>query len=62
MSSFVILGSAGRRVGAKNLTHVLDGKEQIVLDMHNSGVSMYAIAKKLRVSAPTIRRFLIAHN
>lgn len=52
----------GRRVGAKNLTHVLDGKEQIVLDMHNSGVSMYAIAKKLRVSAPTIRRFLIAHN
>lgn len=52
----------GRRTGSKNKNHVLDGKENIILDMHANGYSMYAISKKLKVSAPTIKRFLITQN
>ena len=54
--------SPGRPVGAKNYNHVLDGKEKIVLNMFSNGVSMYAIAKKMNVSAMTIKRFLISQN
>jgi len=52
----------GRHTGSKNKVHVLDGKEQMILDMRNDGQSMYAIAKKIHVSAPTIKRFLTAQN
>lgn len=48
----------GRRVGSRNKTHILDGKEKVIWDMYNNGFSMYAISKKLKVSAPTIKRFL----
>ena len=50
--------SPGRPVGAKNYSHVLDGKENMVLDMFAKGASMYAIAKKTNVSTMTIKRFL----
>lgn len=53
---------SGRHVGSKNKTHILDGKENVVWDMYNKGFSMYAISKKLKVSAPTIKRFLTAQN
>lgn len=49
---------SGRYTGSKNKTYILDGKEKVVCDMYNSGFSMYAISKKLKVSAPTIKRFL----
>lgn len=52
----------GRKTGSKNIKHLLDGKEQTVIQMYNDGISMYAIAKKLNVSAPTIKRFLVAQN
>lgn len=52
----------GRHPGSKNVRHALDGKEKVVWDMYNSGVSMYSIAKKMRVSAPTIKRFLTSQN
>lgn len=54
--------SAGRPIGAKNIKHVLDGKENLVLDMYNHGFSMYAIANKLNTSAPTIKRFLVSQK
>lgn len=51
----------GRPQGAKNKRHVLDGKEKQILKMYSNGASMYAIAQKLKVSGPTIKRFLSAH-
>ena len=48
----------GRPFGSKNKRHVLDGKGKAILHMYSNGASMYAIAKKLKVSAPTIKRFL----
>lgn len=53
---------SGRQPGSKNAKHILDGKEKMVLDMYNSGLSMYAISKKVKVSAPTIKRFLTIQN
>ena len=53
---------SGRTVGLRNSKHILDGKEKVVWDMYNNGFSMYAISKKLKVSAPTIKRFLTTQN
>gem|GEM_PF-6528085 len=53
---------SGRQLGSRNVKHVLDGKEKTILKMHQDGISMYAIAKKLKVSAPTIKRFLVSQN
>lgn len=52
----------GRHLGSKNKRHVTDGKETEILNMYSAGHSMYAIAKKLKVSAPTIKRFLSTQN
>jgi len=52
----------GRHPGSKNLKHVIDGKEKIVRDMFAGGTSIYAIAKKTHMSAPTIKRFLVSQN
>lgn len=52
----------GRRKGAKNKRHVLDGKEETLLRMYSDGASLYSIAKKLKVSAPTVKRFLVARS
>ena len=53
---------SGRQVGSKNKTHILDGKDKVIWGMYSRGVSMYAIAKKMKVSAPTIKRFLTKQN
>lgn len=53
---------SGRQTGSKNSKHILDGKEKVVWDMYNNGFSMYAISKKMKVSAPTIKRFLTTQN
>lgn len=52
----------GRRLGSKNKRYVTDGKERIILQMYSDGFSICAIAKKLKISAPTIKRFLNANN
>lgn len=50
----------GRKTGSRNMRHILDGKEKAILKMVANGSSMYAIAKKMKVSAPTIKRFLVS--
>lgn len=52
----------GRHRGSVNKKHVLDGRETEILAMYADGKSMYSIAKKMRVSAPTIKRFLTIYN
>lgn len=54
--------SPGRPFGAKNKRHVLDGKEKAILNLYSDGASMYAIAKKMKVSPTTIKRFLRAQS
>lgn len=50
----------GRPCGQRNPTHILDGYENLVLDMYAAGVSKREIARKIRVSPPTITRFLVS--
>ena len=52
----------GRPHGARGVNHIMDGKGATALKMHRDGFSMYAIARELGVSAPTIKRFLVAQN
>lgn len=48
----------GRKPGAKNLRHKLDGKENLIKSMLSKGCSRRQIAKKLKVSPTTINTFL----
>lgn len=48
----------GRKPGAKNLHHKLDGKEDIIRKMLSVGMSQRKIAKKLKVGATTINTFI----
>lgn len=48
----------GRKPGARNLHHKLDGKEDIIKSMLSHGYSRRQIAKKLKVSPTTINTFL----
>lgn len=48
----------GRPCGQRNPTHILDGYENLVLDMYAAGISKRKIARTIRVSPPTISRFL----
>lgn len=50
----------GRPCGQRNPTHILDGRENLVLDMYAAGISKREIARKIRVSPPTITRFLVS--
>lgn len=50
----------GRPSGQRNPTHILDGYENLILDMYAAGVSKREIARKIRVSPPTITRFLVS--
>ena len=50
----------GRPCGQRNPTHILDGYEDLVLNMYAAGVSKREIARKIRVSPPTITRFLVS--
>ena len=48
----------GRKPGARNLHHKLDGKENVINSMLLKGCSRRQIAKKLKVSPTTINTFL----
>ena len=48
----------GRKPGAKNLHHKLDGKEDMIRKMLLGGMSQRKIAKKLKVGATTINTFI----
>ena len=55
-------GLGGRRKGSKNKTHVWDDYESQILSMYKSGVSMYSIARQLNLTAPAVKRCLVANN
>lgn len=48
----------GRPCGQKNTCHIIDGHEDLILNMYSAGVSKRKIARTIRVSPPTISRFL----
>lgn len=48
----------GRAVGSKNHTHKLDGHAEKIKALIKNGLSKRQIAKKLRVSAPTLNAFI----
>ncbi|MFQ6695770.1 MAG: recombinase family protein [Alphaproteobacteria bacterium] len=48
----------GRKPGAKNIHHKLDGKENIIKILLSEGFSQRKIAKKLKVSSTTINVFV----
>ncbi len=48
----------GRPCGQKNTCHIIDGHEDVILNMYSTGVSKRKIARTIRVSPPTISRFL----
>ncbi|MDE6481968.1 MAG: recombinase family protein [Alphaproteobacteria bacterium] len=48
----------GRKPGAKNLHHKLDGKENAISMMLIDGLSRREIAKKLKVSPTTVNKFI----
>lgn len=48
----------GRPCGQKNTCHIIDGHEDLILNMYSAGVSKRKIARAIRVSPPTISRFL----
>ena len=48
----------GRPSGTKNTCHIIDGHETLILNMYSAGVSKRKIARTIRVSPPTISRFL----
>jgi DNA invertase Pin-like site-specific DNA recombinase len=48
----------GRAFGSKNKTHKLDGKNALITDLIANGMSKRKIAKKFKVSPPTVNRFI----
>lgn len=48
----------GRIAGSKNKTHILDGKEEQIIEMLNKGISKKEIARKIKVSYGTIYNFI----
>ena len=48
----------GRLAGAKNKRHVLDGKEQKIIELLKSGKRKSAIAKELKISSGTLYDFI----
>lgn len=53
---------SGRHIGTKNKTHVWDDFAPRILSMHRAGVSMYRIAHDLNLTAPAVKRCLVANN
>lgn len=51
----------GRSYGCKNKKHILDGKENKILELRNKGISQVQIAKMLNVSSKTIYNFMKAN-
>ena len=52
----------GRRKGSTNKHHKIDNHEKSILQMINSGVPKTKIAKKFKISAPTLYTFLRKQN
>ena len=50
----------GREVGSKNKTHKMDGKEDVVNKLLADGVPKRKIAQQLKISIPTLYRFISA--
>ena len=48
----------GRLVGAKNKRHVLDGKEEKILELLKNGKRKSAIVKELKISSGTLYDFI----
>ncbi|MBQ8346522.1 MAG: recombinase family protein [Alphaproteobacteria bacterium] len=48
----------GRLAGAKNKRHVLDGKEQKIIELLKSGKRKSAIAKEMKISSGTLYDFI----
>ncbi len=48
----------GRKPGAKNIHHKLDGKEKIIHQMLSSGLTRRETAKKLKVSPTTLNKLI----
>lgn len=51
----------GRAPGSKNKKYKLDGKSVLITEMLAQGISKRKIARKLKVSPPTITRFIEAN-
>lgn len=49
----------GREIGCKNKKHILDGKEEKILNLYKKGVPKAHIARTMGVSTRTIYNFLI---
>ena len=47
----------GRKNGSRNSTHVLDGKEELILRLNSQGETKINIARKIKVSYGTIHNF-----
>lgn len=47
----------GRKNGSRNSTHVLDGKEDLILQLNRQGETKINIARKVKVSYGTIHNF-----
>ena len=48
----------GRRSGSKNHHHKIDGQETRILELIKKGIPKTKIAKKLKISTPTLYKFL----
>lgn len=51
----------GREFGSRNKKHILDGKENKILELRSKGISQIQIAKMLNVSSKTIYNFMKAN-
>ena len=48
----------GRPKGARNVKHVMDGKEDDVIELVRKGISLTKIAKIVGVSTATVQKFM----
>lgn len=48
----------GRPKGARNVKHVMDGKEDDVIELASKGITLTKIAKLVGVSTATVQKFI----
>ena len=51
-----------RATGSRNKKHVLDGKEDKILNDFNNGIKIPEIAKKYKASQSSVYRFLFSNK